>query len=193
MSLCQSSCEGVELHFNVSRLLREPSGASRDYDVEEPLPAEAASSAERVSGKVRLLKTDKGIWVSAGLESHLDCTCSRCLAEYAQPVCIAIEEEFFSKHVALPHGLDVSEENLGIDENNILDLTETVRQYLLIGAPYRMLCKDDCRGICSRCGGDLNMEQCRCEGTAGSSGSDDQWGGLLEPARHGQPGKATLN
>ena len=121
------------------------------------------------------------------------CTCSRCLVGYAQPVGIVIEEEFFPRSVALPHGLEVSEENLGIDENNILDLTETVRQYLLIGAPYRRLCSDDCRGICAGCGGDMNMDQCRCERTGGNDLRDNQWGGLLELARHGQPGKAALS
>ena len=193
MSLCYSTGDGVDLHFNVSRLLREPSGASRSYVVDDLPLAGAAPATESVSGKVRLLKTDKGVWVSASLESHMACTCSRCLVGYAQLVGIAIEEEFFPRSVALPHGLEVSEENLGIDENNILDLTETVHQYLLIGAPYRRLCSDDCRGICAGCGGDMNMDQCRCERTGGNDLRDNQWGGLLELARHGQPGKAALS
>ncbi len=193
MTLCRISAYGVDLHFNVSRLLREPSGASRSYDVDELLPGESVSNAERVSGKVRLLKTDKGVWVSASLDSGAACACSRCLAEYTQPVSIAIEEEFFPKSAALPRGLDVSEESLGIDENNILDLTETVRQYMVIGAPYRLLCREDCRGICAGCGGDMNMDRCRCDSTAGAAGSDVRLGGLLELARHGQPGKAVLS
>jgi uncharacterized protein len=161
--------------------------------VDEPLPAEASANAERVSGRVRLLKTDQGVWVSASLKSRRACICSRCLVEYTQPVSIAIEEEFFPKSVALPRGLDVSEENMGIDENNILDLTETVRQYMVIGAPYRLLCREDCRGICAGCGGDMNTDQCRCERTGGNDLRDNQWGGLLELARHGQPGKAALS
>ena len=193
MSLCYSSGGGINLRFNVSRLLRESSGASRSYVVDDLPLADAAPAMECVSGKVRLLKTDKGVWVSAGLESRMACTCSRCLADCTQRVSIAIEEEFFPRSVALPHGLEVSEENLGIDENNILDLTETVRQYLLIGAPYRLLCNEDCRGLCASCGGDLNMEQCRCEQTSGSAVNDNQWGGLLELAMHGQPGKAAIN
>lgn len=161
--------------------------------MDELLPAEAIANAERVSGKVKLLKTDKGVWVSASLESHMASTCSRCLVEYTQPVSIVIEEEFFPRSVALPRGLEVSEESLGIDENNILDLTDTVRQYLLIGAPYRLLCSEECLGICAGCGGDMNMYQCRCEGTGGTDRIDSQWDGLLELARQGQPGKAKLN
>ena len=192
MALCQSSCEGVELHFNVSTLLREPSGASRSYDVDELLPAEAIVNAEHVSGKVMLLKTDKGVWLSADLESRIDGTCSRCLTVYTQPVSIEIEEEFFPRSAALPRGLEVSQENLGIDENNILDLTETVRQYLLIGAPYRLLCSEECLGICAGCGGDLNMEQCRCDETGGDR-TDNEWDGLLELVRQGRHREATLN
>ena len=177
----------------MSRLLREPSGASRSYDVDELLPTEAVDSSERVSGRVKLLKTDKGVWVSAGLESHMDCTCSRCLAEFPQPVSIVIEEEFFPRSVVLPRGLEVSEENLGIDENNILNLTDTVRQYLQIGTPFRTLCNEECLGICAGCGGDMNMDECRCERAGGSDRTDSQWGDLLELAQHGQPGKAKLN
>ena len=180
------------MHFNVSRLLREPSGASKSYAVDEPLPTEASPSAERVSGSVRLLKTDKGVWVSAALDSSMACTCGRCLVEYAQPVSIAIEEEFFPRSAALPHGLEVSEENLGIDENNILDLTDTVRQYLAIGTPFRLLCREDCRGICAGCGGDMNMDRCRCD-RIGGDGIDNRWDGLLELTRQGQPGKAILS
>ena len=182
------------MHLNVSMLLREPSGASRSYDVDELLPAGATpiAGAERVSGKVTLIKTDTGVWVSAVLESRMDGTCSRCLIEYTRPVNIAIEEEFFPRSAALPRGVEVSQENLGIDENNILDLTETVRQYLLIGTPYRLLCSEECRGICAGCGGDLNMEQCRCEETGGDR-MDNEWDGLLELARQGRPREATLN
>ena len=38
-----------------------------------------------------------------------------------------------------------------------------VRNELLINWPIRVLCKDDCKGICSRCGANLNVTACNCD------------------------------
>ena len=42
------------------------------------------------------------------------------------------------------------------------DLGEEIRQELIMDNPARILCKDDCRGICPGCGKNLNNEQCQC-------------------------------
>ena len=43
------------------------------------------------------------------------------------------------------------------------DLTEILRDTLLIAVPVKVLCQEDCRGICSGCGALLNEEPCRCQ------------------------------
>jgi len=43
-----------------------------------------------------------------------------------------------------------------------IDLGEDIRQELIVGLPIRVLCKDDCKGICPKCGMNLNKEQCHC-------------------------------
>ena len=55
-----------------------------------------------------------------------------------------------------------------------LDLTQDALDALLLGIPARLLCTKECRGLCGRCGADLNHEKCKC--TEGAS--DPRWDGL---------------
>jgi uncharacterized protein len=55
-----------------------------------------------------------------------------------------------------------------------LDITEPVRQALILSRPLTTLCRDDCRGLCAGCGADLNVEPCRCGGRA----PDPRWEAL---------------
>ena len=44
-----------------------------------------------------------------------------------------------------------------------IDLKEDIRQEMILSMPARMLCKEDCKGICARCGVNLNQEECKCK------------------------------
>jgi uncharacterized protein len=55
-----------------------------------------------------------------------------------------------------------------------LDITQDALDALFLGIPVKVLCNKDCRGLCGRCGANLNHEQCKC--TDGSS--DPRWDGL---------------
>lgn len=45
---------------------------------------------------------------------------------------------------------------------DIIDLTEDVREEILLSVPSRFKCSDDCKGLCPGCGADLNSERCKC-------------------------------
>jgi uncharacterized protein len=158
------------MHFNVAQFMREPIGSSRTFEVGEELAPEAG----RVGGSVKLLRTDAGVWVSAELDSEAQCTCSRCLKEYSQPVRWSIEEECFpgSSLVADHDGV----ESIRIDEDHILDMTEVVRQYLLFSLPMSPLCGDGCQGIPPNQGLDIDEASRRREEEARSA----RWGALLD-------------
>lgn len=55
-----------------------------------------------------------------------------------------------------------------------LDLGEPIREHLLLSVPKYVVCCEACRGLCPRCGTDLNVEECRCEATE----FDDRWAPL---------------
>ena len=74
----------------------------------------------------------------------------------------------FQKKISVdPEHVDQSDE---LDETNYidgsnLDVEQLVRNELLVGWPTKILCSDDCKGICSICGQNLNEGTCDCEDT----------------------------
>ena len=48
-------------------------------------------------------------------------------------------------------------------EDNVLDLNEFIYQEIQLFLPQKMLCSDDCKGLCPKCGKNLNKEECSCK------------------------------
>jgi uncharacterized metal-binding protein YceD (DUF177 family) len=89
-----------------------------------------------------------------------------------------LEEEFFPTldivtGLAITRAEDIEPANL-IDEQHILDLTEVVRQELLLASEESRYCRPNCRGLCPICGQDRNINPCKCEEEA----VDPRWAGL---------------
>ena len=151
--------------FNVSQLMKEPSGSCRTFQINQEHLLIDGVSINQILGDVKLLRTDMGVWVSAKLDSEVKCSCSRCLADHVQCVNIIIEEEFFSLDeldmASCEYG-DNDEENFCIAENQILDISDAVRQYFELNAPMNPVCGEGCNGICLTCGLNLNERTCTC-------------------------------
>jgi len=63
---------------------------------------------------------------------------------------------------------------LSRDEDKI-DISNDVVEFALLSVPMKKLCSDDCKGLCYKCGADLNVEQCKCE----KSEIDERWKPLM--------------
>lgn len=48
-------------------------------------------------------------------------------------------------------------------DNGTVDLSELARETFILNMPSKTLCREDCRGLCSGCGVNLNYEKCRCK------------------------------
>lgn len=85
--------------------------------------------------------------------------CDRC----AEP----IEKQMrFSLHKILVEDLqnqqDSAEDYLLV-RNSEIDLDALVQEEIILFLPMKMLCKDDCKGLCSQCGQNLNIKKCSCK------------------------------
>ncbi|MDQ4078894.1 MAG: DUF177 domain-containing protein [Chloroflexota bacterium] len=156
------------MQFNVAQLLKEPTGATRKYDVEEQLDDLDPELVvqEPIRGKVKFTKIPQGILVTGKLETVLEVNCNRCLEPFDQPVVIELEEEFHPSMdlvtgASLPQGQEDDKATF-IDEKHIIDLTEVVRQDFLLALPTTPLCRAECKGLCPQCGLNLNEGQCDC-------------------------------
>jgi uncharacterized protein len=163
--------------MNVSTLLREPVGSSRDYRAEHELVSVPDAAYERhVDGHVRLIRSERGVLVMAQLTEEVELECARCLRRFTTTVPIAFDEEFVAPddpHV-VEAGLEVDPDDFLVDERRHLDLSEAVRQYEESALPFLPLCRPDCAGLCPTCGSDLNESRCACA----TAVNDSRWGAL---------------
>ena len=154
------------LTFNVAQLLREPIGARRQHEFsEEVLPLHDSEVFRDIHGQVHFTRTLDGVYVKCTAAGRITTQCVRCL----QPAHIAVALDFVEEFIATvdvntgaalqkPDDVDV----FFIDEHHMLDLGIAVREYALLEIPLNPYCKNDCRGLCTGCGVDLNNEVCRC-------------------------------
>ena len=167
------------MRYNVSQLLKENTGSTRQFEVDEVLPSPDPDWGEQleVSGPVTLVRTPSGILVAATLKTAIADVCARCVEPLIEPLDVEIEAEFFPTvdvwsgvAVAVPDDPEV----FAIDKRHVLDLTDAFRQGVLVAREMRPLCRPDCRGLCPQCGTNLNNGQCSCDTAPG----DPRWGAL---------------
>ena len=82
------------------------------------------------------------------------------------------------RHVLLAHAESEDNDDFIVLDGMRLDLDSLVSEDIYLAIPSRFLCKDDCKGLCSFCGIDLNVDQCTCK-----SPTDSRWDvlkGLIE-------------
>lgn len=102
----------------------------------------------------------EGIFVRGTIRTTLVLPCRRCLAETEREVDETVDL-FFQE-------LEEEEEDAGGEVYPIpprgddLDLTEPVREQLLLRVPQFVLCREECRGLCPQCGADMNRAPCEC-------------------------------
>ena len=136
------------LSFNVAQLEKGLIGSTRDYQIDDKLAVDGQEIT--VKGSVKFTRTNRSVLVVANLKTALPLECCRCLNEYECPIEVRFEEEFFPTldvTSGLPVDAEDAEESFSIDEHHVLDLTEPIRQYVILAQPMKPLCRTDCTGI----------------------------------------------
>ena len=153
------------MQINVSQQLKAPMGSIRDYEVSEIIDIAGDDGGNMVQGKVRLMRTNRGILTKGTLHTEVEITCCRCLSLFSCPLALNVEEEYFpTKDMFSGASLPLPDEPVcfTIDEHHVLDLTEAIRQNALLTIPMKPLCREDCAGLCPNCGHNLNHGPCGC-------------------------------
>jgi len=88
----------------------------------------------------------------------LQMQCDRCLKEVAQPVELSFETEVYAPDVEMDEA-DIPD----FMDNYSLDVEEFISNEILMSLPAKIVCKEDCKGICKVCGKDLNLGECGCD------------------------------
>ncbi|MBF0477857.1 MAG: DUF177 domain-containing protein [Candidatus Omnitrophica bacterium] len=98
----------------------------------------------KVAAKVQ--RVDNTLVVKVKVDSGFASICSRC----AEDVVSDLQSEFWLDF-DIPAGVET------------IELDDDIRQEILVGLPVKILCMENCQGLCPRCGKNLNQVQCQCK------------------------------
>ncbi len=138
------------IQINVSQLLQEPIGSTRDHEVSGAVDITGDGVSSQVQGEVTLTRIDTGILVKGRLHTEVEITCSRCLSLFGYPLALDIEDEYIpliDVSTGSPLSMPDGPGSFTISEHHVIDLTEAIRQYALLAMPMKPLCREDCAGF----------------------------------------------
>jgi len=105
---------------------------------------------EPVKIMLQVFNTGTSVLVRGTFTTVVELECSRCLENYQHPVKIELEEEFSHNPLNFSKGeVEIKAQDFvyPIEEDNTIDLTEVIRQNLMLALPMKTLCQPDCAGI----------------------------------------------
>ena len=118
--------------------------------------SEKINFLSKVNLKGDLSILDNIISLSCTLKADLELTCSRCLDKFKYPLELKIEEKFTNN----PDNVD---EEIFFIEGESIELTPIIQNNIMLALPIKRLCKHNCKGLCPKCGSNLNIADCGCD------------------------------
>ncbi len=117
------------------------------------------------------------IRVRANYSGNFEMQCARCVEPVAMPLQGYFDLIFRPQEAdadSTERAITLDETEIGYYEKSGLLLEDVVREQVLLSLPGRALCQPDCKGLCPRCGQNLNQATCSCE----DAPADPRWNAL---------------
>jgi len=160
---------------------------------------ERFTNEDNVNLAVTLIKFEKNIDITGELELVSYPSCDRCLKKYREvdsiPLHIIMAPLYESKRQQEKeeqYEKELVQDDMGFSyyEGDRIDLSDIVREQILLSLPIKHICQEACKGICQRCGKDLNEGPCKCV----EEHHDPRWDVLktFKPAKAGKTGGSKL-
>lgn len=133
------------------------------------------SEPATVKGTVRLAGNE--VFVNGHVDTRAQVECDRCLQPVQLPVSADFALEYISGSEYEPgRAVELTEAEMSISvfDGEAIDVDEIVKEQILLAVPTRMLCREDCKGICPECGTDRNTGECSCS----TNDIDPRWAAL---------------
>ncbi len=136
---------------NVAQFLMEPVGAARVIDIHlDQLPLDHDLTARDIEVHVRLTRIETGILAVGRASGIAELECVRCLTRFDTPFQSEFDAEYrpsVEVRTGEPLPLPKDSEIFVIDNNHLLDLSELLRQVIIVALPIRPVCGPECPGF----------------------------------------------
>ncbi len=163
IDLRQSKPEGDEIDFSTSA-----------EDLE--LNIEGAGFPEPIEGQLQLNRSGDEIIVDGRVSTMVELECSRCLEVFDEA--INARMRFVIQMLETVDPQDSNDEDFIILPKTVseYDISERVREALILEMPLKPLCSENCQGLCPMCGVNLNEGECDCT----PDKTDERWDALKQ-------------
>ncbi len=136
-------------------------------------PVEKLGFSDQFFGLVdvvcRMDKSIHQIVIDCNINVNSKTICDRCTSEFISKISTQFQMTYiFSKEHHLSDELNF---RFLSTEDDKIDIGKDVKEYIQLAVPMKKLCKDDCEGLCPKCGINLNEKHCDCK----SETSNDVW------------------
>jgi uncharacterized protein len=147
----------VHLHWDQGRL-REFLPPDDPFEMKLVRPVNVDLEIHKRSDHLRVLGSIQGL---------LELACHRCLDPVRHPLNEAVDL-FLIEEVRTPAEeeteLELEELEYEFFDGEVIELDQLIAEQIFLSLPHKVLCSAECRGLCPRCGANLNTEPCRCAG-----------------------------
>ena len=151
-ALLAGECRRLPIDYTLSVPPVTDDCLSNLYGVRFPSPMKVQGELVNQAGYMRM-----------GLDLSLDyiAPCARCLTDVNGTFSFHLEKTVATRAQLADLNEDTIDE-YAIPEDGYLDLDDELLELLELEFPMRILCREDCRGLCPKCGHDLNTGPCSC-------------------------------
>ena len=143
-----------------------PAGASRIRLQAEPAELELDPSEwpRPVGADLQVERSGERLTIRGELRAVAALDCVRCLERFEMPVNVPLDVFAERSGTGSRHEQDELERDryMKFHDGRRIDLREEAHDALLLEIPLAPCCREDCRGLCPRCGADLNAGPCAC-------------------------------
>ncbi len=137
------------------------------YEVKVPpseidIELEEAQFVEEIHGHLQLSRRVEDVYVKGSFSTSVQVECRCCIEPFATSISGDIEVQFYPTDVAAPSDPWQADTGERYYLGDTIDLSDEVRQSLIIEIPNWPLCSETCKGLCPQCGQNLNAADCGC-------------------------------
>ncbi len=137
----------------------------QEFEIDQP----GCSLAKDVEVTGTLSVNGKDVYLSGQIKTELTLQCSRCLEPYQFPVDSKMTAHFMPREEPDKEQIEHPEVELctaDIDieyyDDNRVDIIQPVHDQIFLAMPLISICGEGCKGLCAKCGNNLNKRDCGC-------------------------------
>ena len=177
------------MRIELDKLEGNRSAFAHTYEAGEiVLDEETARLTEAPQINGRVARSGQEVRLRGTVTARAEVECDRCL----KTVDVPIETQFDVTYIPTVDyesaaTAELQEEDLSVSvfDGEAIDIDDLVREQVLLALPPRMLCGEECKGLCPVCGADRNQTECACAPTE----IDPRWAGLAGLKQEQKNGK----